>query len=74
MDKAEERAQNIIILLFIFLLSIALYRHYEIGRDLRRLCELLGPHESTYTRPLSTKEEIDQICLDHDPDEYQPDD
>jgi hypothetical protein len=46
-------------------LAIAIYRDYSTGRDLRRVCELLGAHDFAMPDPRSA--EIDNICIKHRP-------
>ena len=50
------------------LLALSLYGHYETGKDLRRVCELIGRHDASYGHPLTPQEEIDTICNVHEPD------
>ena len=46
-------------------LAVALYGHYETGRDLARICDLLGSHNAWVAHPQTDRQEIDDICIDH---------
>lgn len=51
------------------LLAFAEYRSYERSRQLDRVCELLGPHDVAVGFPGTAKEEIDNICINRQPDD-----
>ena len=52
------------------LLALAECGNYQNGSDLRRVCDLLGNHViSGPHHPVTAKQEIDKICLDHEPPE-----
>ncbi len=44
-------------------LVIAEYGNYQRGRELARVCELLGPHEIAVTVARTAREEIDNIYV-----------
>jgi hypothetical protein len=43
-------------------LAMVEYESHQRGRDLDRVCELLGSHDASYGHPASPREEIDTIC------------
>ena len=49
------------------LLGIAGHGNYQRGRDLDRICELLGPHDVAVASPRTAREEIDNICISREP-------
>ena len=49
------------------LLAVAEYGNYYKGRDLARICELTKPHDVPASTPRTGREEIDNICLSHQP-------
>jgi hypothetical protein len=52
------------------LLAIVVYGNYQRGRDLDRVCELLGPHVVAVPSPRTARQEIDSICVSRgEPDE-----
>jgi hypothetical protein len=51
------------------LLALVVYGNYERGRDLDRVCELLGPHDVVVPSPQTPRQEIDNICISRLPDE-----
>lgn len=53
----------------LLLLVIAEHGNYTTGKDLDRVCALLGAHNGVSIPPQTTREEIDNICLAHDPDQ-----
>jgi hypothetical protein len=38
-------------------------------QDLAKLCELTGPHDVSVPHPLTTQQEITNICLKHESDD-----
>jgi hypothetical protein len=61
--------RNPAVWIFFFLFVLAEYWNYMKGRELARVCELLGPHEASVRHPRTAREEIDNICLRHEPDD-----
>jgi hypothetical protein len=55
--------------LLLALLAFAEYGNYQRGRELVRVCELLGPHGVSVVVPLRAREEIDNICIGRRPDQ-----
>jgi len=53
------------------LLALSIYGNYRTGRDLQRLCELIGPHDVGVAVPRTPREEIDNICIDHEPEDHE---
>jgi hypothetical protein len=47
------------------LLLLSIYYHYRDGKDLEKVCELTGPHDVSVPNPLTTQQEITNICLQH---------
>ena len=68
-ERAMDRGRNLLEAVLIALLAWALYGHYRTGQDLRRVCELIGPHDIAYFHPTTAPEEVDTICIDHQPEE-----
>jgi hypothetical protein len=66
LDKA---VKNPIAWLFFALLVIAEYGNYNLGKDLHRMCDLLGEHNVSFEHPVTPQEEIDTICLSHRADD-----
>ena len=48
------------------LLILATYGNYREGQDLAKVCELTGPHDVSAPHPLTTQQEITNICLKHE--------
>jgi hypothetical protein len=48
------------------LLIFAVYHNYRQGADLAKVCELTGPHDVSVPDPLTTQQEITNICLKHE--------
>jgi hypothetical protein len=48
------------------LLILAVYGNYREGDDLAKVCELTGPHDVSVAHPLTTQQEITNICLRHE--------
>jgi hypothetical protein len=65
----EDRGRDLVILLLLGLLAVAVYGNYSTGRDLRRVCELTGPHDAMVRNPRTPREEIGNICVGHQPDD-----
>lgn len=65
---------DLVILVIIVLLAASLYGHHKTGHDLQRICELLGPHDLEVGSPRTAREEIDNICIAHEPVDDLPDD
>jgi hypothetical protein len=51
------------------LLILAIYGSYRKEQDLAKLCELTGPHDVSVPHPLTTQQEITNICLKHESDD-----
>lgn len=49
------------------LLIVAEWGNYHRGRELTRVCELIGPHDVYYPRPKTPHEEIAHICANREP-------
>ena len=49
------------------LLIVAEFGNYQYGKDISRLCELTGPHDVSVPHPATTEQEIDNICIGHEP-------
>ncbi|PAY03368.1 hypothetical protein CK489_39625 [Bradyrhizobium sp. UFLA03-84] len=41
------------------------YSNYQKGVTITRLCELTGNHEAGWAHPVTDKQELDTICVDH---------
>jgi|HubBroStandDraft_4_1064222.scaffolds.fasta_scaffold798558_2 hypothetical protein len=67
---SNNRGRDLLILLLGAVLAYLIYRHYSTGRDLQRICELIGPHVATETNPSTPQQEIDNICISHQPDGF----
>jgi hypothetical protein len=65
----QDRGRDLLILLLGALLTYLIYRHYATGHDLRRICELIGPHDASVTVPNSPRQEIENICINHRADD-----
>ena len=63
------RGRDSLILLLAGVLAYLIYGHYSTGRDLRRICELIGSHDAGVTIPSSPRQEINNICINHRADE-----
>jgi hypothetical protein len=73
-ELSEAFAENPTTMILIILLIIGGYQLHEESKDLQRLCDLTGAHDTWVSHPITPREKIDDICLDHDPDEdEQPD-
>jgi hypothetical protein len=66
----KDRGRDLLILLLGVVLAYLVYRHYSTGRDLQRICELIGPHTESVTNPSTPQQEIDNICISHQPDGF----
>jgi hypothetical protein len=66
---SKNRGRDLLILLLGAVLAYLIYRHYSTGRDLQRICELIGSHDTSVTIPSSPRQEIDNICINHRADE-----
>jgi hypothetical protein len=55
--------KNPVVWMLVALLAVAEHGNYERGRELTRVCELLGPHDVAVGTPRTAKEEIDNICI-----------
>jgi hypothetical protein len=54
------------ILLLLGLLWVSVCVNYSIGRGLRRVCELTGPHDAAFGSRRTPREEVGNICLHRD--------
>lgn len=63
----ETNQYKAISLILLVLLALSIYWHYETSEDLQRVCELTGAHDVAVIPPHSSKEELDNICVDHQP-------
>jgi hypothetical protein len=59
--------RNPIAWILMALLAAAEYGNYQRGRELDRVCELLGQHDLAVNPPRTAKEEIDNICISREP-------
>jgi hypothetical protein len=60
---------RLVIVLLLGLLWVSGYVSYSIGRDLRRVCELIGPHDAAVLSSRTPRGEIGNICLRRDPED-----
>jgi hypothetical protein len=49
------------------LLALAQCRSYLTGRDLQTVCELTGPHNVSFENPVTERQQLDTICVRHEP-------
>jgi hypothetical protein len=49
------------------LLALAAHGNYQRGIALSEVCELIGRHDVQTERPQTIQEEIDNICISHEP-------
>jgi hypothetical protein len=70
---SESFAKNPVAWFLLAACILAEYGNYTTGRDLNRVCDLLGDHVVWVAHPTTPRQEIDNICLDHDPDQVDPD-
>jgi len=68
LDNAQGGMVLLACVLAVFL-AAAVYRNFELGGQLDRVCELLGPHDVWIGSPRTAREEIDDICIGHQPDD-----
>jgi hypothetical protein len=59
---------RLVIVLLLGLLWVSVYVNYSLGRDLRRVCELTGPHDAVFGSLRTPREEVGNICLHRDPE------
>jgi hypothetical protein len=63
-DKFQDSfARNPMAWILFALPIIAEFGNYSRGRELSRVCELLGLHDVAIRNPRTAKEEIDNICI-----------
>lgn len=48
------------------LLVVAEYGNYTTGRDLERVCSLIGSHDVSVKNPRTARQVIDNICIGHE--------
>jgi hypothetical protein len=65
---APEHGFVLFVLLLAGLLGLSVYNLFSTSRDLQRVCELIGPHDVTVANPITPRQEIDNICINHPPD------
>ncbi len=58
------------ILLLLGLPWVSVYVNFSIGRDLRRVCELIGPQHAWVGSPRMQHDEIGSICLRREPEDW----
>ena len=51
------------------ILVLVVYGQVKISRALTRVCELTGPHDYTSGHPITVKDEVNNICISHEPDD-----
>ena len=51
---------------FVLFLVVAA-SNYSFGRDLERVCDLTGPHVLSLQGPLTARQKVDDICIEHAP-------
>ncbi len=61
--------KNLVALLLAGLFAIAEYGNYQRGREIDRVCDLLGPHDFEVAHPMTARQEIDNICISREPDD-----
>jgi hypothetical protein len=59
-------AEHLLAWILFALLAVAVYANYERGRELDRVCELIGPHDLSVTVARTAREEINNICIKGD--------
>lgn len=64
----ESIVENPITWALVALLTLAIYGNYQRGRELSRICDLLGPHDIRVSNPRTPQEEIDNICISRQSD------
>jgi hypothetical protein len=64
---SESFARNPATWVLFGLLVVAEWGNYETGRDLMRVCELIGSPVAFSPRPRTTEQEINNICVSHEP-------
>jgi hypothetical protein len=57
-------------LLLLGLLWVSVYVNFSIGRDLRRVCELIGRYDAVVGSPRMSRDEIGSICLRREPEDW----
>jgi hypothetical protein len=50
-------------------LAVAIFGNYKRGRELDRICDLTGPHDTMAAVPHTARYEIDDICINREPDD-----
>jgi hypothetical protein len=65
-----ERWRQFGILLLLCLLWVSVYVNFSIGRELRRVCELIGRHDAVVRSPRTQRDEIGSICLRREPEDW----
>jgi hypothetical protein len=58
------------ILLLLGLLWVSVHVNFSIGRDLRRVCKLIGPQHAEVGSPRMPHHEIGSICLRREPEDW----
>jgi hypothetical protein len=59
---------RLVIVLLLGLLWVSVYVNYSLGRDLRRVYELTGPHDAAFGSLRTPREEVGNICPHRDPE------
>jgi hypothetical protein len=55
--------------LLLIAFAVAEYGNYERGKELERVCDLIGPNDVWVEVPRTAKEEIDKICISRQQDD-----
>jgi hypothetical protein len=67
MGFRESVIQNPFLWIVVALLVLAEVGSYRTESDLARVCELTGPHYVSVPNPRTAKQEIENICIHHQP-------
>ena len=62
-------SKNMLAWLIFGLLVISVSGNRTTERDIQRLCLLLGDHDMSVKHPKTPQQEIDNICLNHEPNQ-----
>jgi hypothetical protein len=69
-EKIQESfSKNPIAWLLLIAFAIAEHGNYQRGKELTRIRELTGPHDTSVAIPKTARQEIDNICISRQPDD-----
>jgi hypothetical protein len=66
--------RNIIAWVVFFLFLYAEWANYENVKEIQKICDLLGEHNMWNGHPTTPRQKIDNICIEHDPNNDPPPD